>query len=220
MRHGHASLRCGPVRPAARGRFWTDAARLGTGGCPRAVGAGCLARRRWPWQATAFIVDSGCRGPRGRNDNDAPQMSSAFPLGHSFSNSQRASPRTPRDSKPGRGRVNRLGSGRRLNQKPARPLPWVAGMGRKGGVGAAGPGEPLRGKGGGARPEGSSAEAPRRLRTGGAPPPPRGAYGGELAGRSRFRLTRGPAGRRPGEGQGGRRAVDAAAGVCWGRVER
>ena len=169
----HASLRCGPVRPGEGSGLtpqgWALAGvRAQWARGVRLDGAGPGRRLRSVWTV-------GCRGPRGRDDGDAPQMSSAFPLGQSFSNSRRASSRTPRDSKPGRRSVNRLGSGRRLNQKPARSLPWVAGMGRKRGVGAAGPGEPLRGKGGGARPQGSSAKP----RAGSAPaaPLPRGLRG-------------------------------------------
>ena len=46
----------------------------------RLDGAGPARRLRSVWTV-------GCRGPRGRNDGDAPQMSSAFPLGQTFSNS-------------------------------------------------------------------------------------------------------------------------------------
>lgn len=114
--------------------------------------------------------------------------------------------------------MNRLGSGR-LSESETHEAPAVGCWdGPKRGCGGGRAGKTVAWKGRGrAAPGlkcGNAAQAPHRRR------PFRGAYRGELAGRSLFRLTRGPSGRWPAEGSRGRRAVDAAAGVCWGRVAR
>ena len=155
----HASSVCGSRQgcaappPAASGRFWADAAKLDVGGSPRAQWArGPRLDGAGFGQATAFNV-YGVSGPQEKGRTRCSSDVLGFSFKPEFLKLRRAPPQTPRSSHRGGGAgiCWGWGSGRRSNQKPARPPPWVAGLGRKGGAGAA---APAGGRGEGARPEG------------------------------------------------------------------
>lgn len=62
------------VLPARRERSLADDSNLGTGGSPHTRGAGVSARRRWPWQTTAFSVHGGAGAPAEGKDVVLPDV--------------------------------------------------------------------------------------------------------------------------------------------------